>query len=243
MMRFSGQRAAIHYFRSMCGRSTLHDAPTNILERFNLPPMLPGFVARFNIAPSQLQWTIARDHNSPPEVRQLKWGLVPAWATDPAVGNRMINARAESLADRASFKDSLRDRRCIILADGYYEWRGAGKARVPMYFRLSDGRAFGIAGLWDRWEKGAAPLETCTVITTNASPMARECHDRMPVLLVDDAVTRWLDDSADQKRLRSLLAPYEGNDLEMYEVGRYVNNPANDSPECIARVPDAELTY
>jgi putative SOS response-associated peptidase YedK len=230
-------------FRRMCGRSSLHDDPSNILERFNLPPALPGFVPHYNIAPSQLQWAIVRDHGSSPEVRQLKWGLVPAWAADPAVGNRMINARAESLADRASFKDSLRDRRCIILADGYYEWRGEGKARVPMYFRLSDGRAFGLAGLWDRWEKGAGPLETCTVITTNASTMARECHDRMPVLLVDDAVNDWLDSSADQKRLRSQLAPYEGNDLEMYEVARYVNNPANDSPECISRVPNAEFTY
>jgi putative SOS response-associated peptidase YedK len=220
----------------MCGRSTLHDAPTNILERFSLPPVLPGFEPHFNIAPTQLQWTILRDGASSAEVRQLKWGLVPSWANDPSIGNRMVNARAESLTERPSFRETLETRRCVILADGYYEWKVVGKSKVPMYFRLSDGRAFGLAGLWDRWERGDTMLETCTVITTDASPLAATVHDRMPALLVDEATTSWLDPSAKLGDLRSFLSPYSRNDLEMYEVGRYVNNAANDSPACIERV-------
>jgi putative SOS response-associated peptidase YedK len=220
----------------MCGRSTLHDAPTNILERFSLPPVLPGFEPRYNIAPTQLQWTILRDGLNAPQARQLKWGLVPAWASDPSIGNRMINARAESLTQRPSFRESLETRRCVILADGYYEWKVVGKTKVPMYFRLNDGRAFGLAGLWDRWERGDMMLETCTVITTNASPRAASVHDRMPVLLVDDAAVNWLDASAKTDDLRSLLTAYDREDLEMYEVARHVNNAANDSPECISRV-------
>ena len=120
----------------MCGRSSLHDDPTNILERFSLPG-LPGLKAHYNIAPTQLQWSIIREGNGAPEVRQLKWGLVPSWASDPSVGNWMINARAESLTEKPSFRESLQTRRCVILADGYYEWKAVGKKKVPMYFRLT----------------------------------------------------------------------------------------------------------
>lgn len=217
----------------MCGRSTLHDAPTNILERFSLPPVLPGFEPHFNIAPTQQQWTILREKDGAPAARQLRWGLIPSWATDPSIGNRMINARAESLTEKAAFSTPLESQRCIILADGYYEWRVAGKSKVPMYFRLADGRAFGLAGLWDRWEKGATPLETCTVITTSAGRRTRQYHHRMPVMLVDDATTAWLDGTATQRELLRMLISYEADDLDMYDVGKEVNNSANDSPELI----------
>jgi len=217
----------------MCGRSSLHDDPTNILERFNLPPSLPGFVPHYNIAPTQLQWTISLDDDRAAAARQMKWGLVPSWANDPSIGNRMINARAESLGTRPAFRDSLRARRCVILADGYYEWKVVGKSKSPFYFRLNDGRAFGLAGLWDRWERGDTVLETCTVITTDAGARSALIHDRMPVLLVDDAATKWLDVSALGRELQVLLTPYDHGDLELYEVGRFVNNAANDSPDCI----------
>ena len=226
----------------MCGRSSLHDDPTNILERFNLPRRLPDFVPHYNIAPTQLQWTISRDDALAAGVRQMKWGLVPSWATDPSIGNRLVNARAESLSTRPAFRDSLRTRRCVILADGYYEWKVVGRSKVPFYFRLNDGRAFGLAGLWDRWERDDTVLETCTVITTDAGSRSASIHDRMPVLLVDDATTQWLDDSASDRALQSLLAPYDGSDLDLYEVGRFVNSAGNDSADCIARVtptPDA----
>ncbi len=245
-MRFSGQRGlptgALDYLASeMCGRSSLHDAPTNVLERFSLPPVLPGFVARYNIAPTQQQWTIARDPHGSAVVSLMKWGLVPSWAKDASVGNRMINARAESLTEKPSFRDPLRRSRCVILADGYYEWKGVGKAKVPMYFRLADGRAFGLAGLWDRWTGGESPLESCTVVTTTAGTRTSPYHHRMPVLLVDDATREWLDPAASERDLLRMLTPYNGEDLEMYEVGRYVNNAANDSAECILRAPELQL--
>ena len=241
MMRFSGhslmqRRLPRIILEPMCGRSTLHDAPTNILERFSLPPVLPGFEPHYNIAPTQQQWTIARTGNRSPVARRMRWGLIPSWADDPSIGNRLINARAESLTERPAFSTPLRTQRCLILADGYYEWRRNGKTKTPVYFRLSDGRAFAFAGLWDCWNKGEAPLETCTVITTSAGKRAAVVHDRMPAMLVDDAVTSWLDVSARPRQLLSLLAPYDAEDLEMYEVARDVNNPANDSPECIARI-------
>jgi putative SOS response-associated peptidase YedK len=225
----------------MCGRSTLHDAPTNILERFSLPPVLPGFVARYNIAPSQQQWTIARDRRGVASARQMRWGLVPYWAKDPSVGNRMVNARAESLTEKPSYRVPLQTQRCLVLADGYYEWKSVGRERTPMYFRLNDGRAFGLAGLWDRWHGGEATLETCTVITTAAGTRASSCHHRMPVLLVDDAATKWMDGSLPEKEVLGLLRPYDSEELQMYEVGRFVNNPANDSAECIRRADELSI--
>jgi putative SOS response-associated peptidase YedK len=238
-MRFSGQQVGAgavtaNYLGSvMCGRSTLHDAPTNVLERFSLPPVLPGFVPRYNIAPSQQQWTVSRDRNGAAVARQMKWGLVPSWAKDPSIGNRMINARAESLAEKPSWRDSLRTQRCIILADGYYEWRTAGKEKTPLYFHLADGRGFGLAGLWDRWYGGESPLETCTVITTAAGSRTSPYHHRMPVVLTEDAAVAWLETSARERDLLSLLTAYESDDLEVYEVTRHVNNPANEDAECI----------
>src|SRR5215211_7320661 len=198
----------------MFGRSTLHQAPTNILERFSLPPVLPGFEPHFNIAPTQQQWTIIWERDGSPAVRQMRWGLIPSWATDRSIGNRMINARAESLTEKAAFSAPLESQRCIILADGYYEWRSAGKSKIPMYFRLADGRAFGLAGLWDRWDKSDTPIETCTVITTSAGRRTRQYHHRMPVMLVDDANTAWLDGTATQGELLRMLISYEADDLD-----------------------------
>jgi putative SOS response-associated peptidase YedK len=222
----------------MCGRSTLHDEPVNMLERFSLPPMLPGFVPRYNIAPTQQQWAIARDRERKAVVREFRWGLVPSWAKDPSVGQRMINARAESLAEKPSWSMPLRTQRCLILADGYYEWKAGEKGKIPFYFRLADGRAFGLAGLWDRWDKGESPMETCTVITTAAGPRTSPYHHRVPVMLTEESATAWMDRSATLAELRSLMVPYEARDLDIYEVSRYVNDPANDSAECIRPVAD-----
>jgi Uncharacterized conserved protein len=225
----------------MCGRSTLHDAPTNMLERFSLPPMLPGFVPRYNIAPTQQQWAIARDRERKAVVREFRWGLVPSWAKDPSVGQRMINARAESLAEKPSWSMPLRTQRCLILADGYYEWKAGEKGKIPFYFRLADGRAFGLAGLWDRWDKGESPMETCTVITTAAGTRTSSYHHRMPVVLTEESATAWLNPASSPAELGSLMVAYESEDLEMFEVSRYVNDPANDSAECIQRIDDGVL--
>ena len=220
----------------MCGRSSLHDAPVGILERFNLPPVLPGFKPRYNIAPSQEQLTILLGSDGIAEVRPLKWGLVPSWATDRAIGSRMINARSDSLATRRSWEFLLRRRRCLVLADGYYEWTSTGKVRTPMFFHLNGHQPFAMAGVWDRWEQGDESIESCAVITTDASPLAAQVHHRMPVVLTLDRAEEWLDEATRTRRAVELMAPYEGSDLECYEVSRYVNSPANDSPDCIAPV-------
>ena len=209
-----------------------------MLERFSLPPMLPGFEPRYNICPSQQQWTIGRDRSGVAVARQLRWGLVPSWANDPSIGQRMINARAESLTEKPSWSTPLRTQRCLILADGYYEWKGAGKGKIPYYFRLADGRAFGLAGLWDRWDRGDAPLDTCTMITTAAGTRTSPYHHRMPVVLTEEAATAWLDPATSAAGLESLMVAYESDDLEIFEVSRYVNDPANESAECIQRIGD-----
>ena len=217
----------------MCGRSSLHDAPVSVLEKFHLPPVLPGFKPRYNIAPSQDQWTILLDGSGSAEARLIKWGLVPSWADDPAVGQRMMNARSDSVAMKPSYEESFRKRRCLILADGYYEWTGAGKTRVPYFFHLAGDRDFALAGLWDRWSKSETPLDTCTVITTDASPLAATVHHRMPVVLNPDDAAEWLDSSTSEQQLFELMQPYQKADLECYEVSNLVNSPANDSRECI----------
>jgi len=219
----------------MCGRSSLHDAPVNVLEKFHLPPVLPGFSPRYNIAPSQEQWTILLDGSAKPVARQLKWGLVPSWADDPSVGARLINARSDAVAIKPSYQASFRNRRCVILADGYYEWTGTGKSRSPFFFHLSGHRDFALAGLWDRWEKGGATLDTCTIITTDASPRAAGVHHRMPVVLTPERAVEWVDASTKEPALFELMRSYSADDLECYEVGTLVNSPSNDSRDCMAQ--------
>jgi len=220
----------------MCGRSSLHDAPVSILERFSLPPVIPGFTPRYNIAPSQEQLTIFAGDDGRPVLKSLKWGLVPAWAKDRSIGARMINARSDTLSTKDSWEFLLRKRRCLVLADGYYEWTSTDKSRAPMFFHLTGHRPFALAGIWDRWAGEGEAVETCAVITTEPSALAARVHHRMPVVLTLDAAEEWLDESTRTRRAVELMAPYEAADLECYEVSRYVNSPANDSPECIKPV-------
>lgn len=217
----------------MCGRSTLHDAPVSVLGKFHLPPMLPGFKPSYNIAPSQDQWTILMGPSAKPTPRLLRWGLVPSWADDLSVGARLINARSDAVAIKPSFKESFRNRRCVILADGYYEWSGTGKARVPYFFHLEGHRDFALAGLWDRWQRGGEVLETCTIITTESSSFAARVHHRMPVVFTPDHALEWVGATTPEQRLLELLVPYDAPDLESHEVSRLVNSPANNSAECI----------
>lgn len=220
----------------MCGRSSLHDNPVNVLERFNLPPVIPGFRPRYNIAPTQEQLTILCGEDSKPVVRRLRWGLVPSWARDRSMGARMINARSDTLATKPSWESLLRKRRCLVLADGYYEWTGTGRSRTPIFFHLKGHRPFAMAGVWDIWRRDGEVLETCAIVTTDASPFTSEYHHRMPVMLSLDSAAEWLDESTRTRRAVELMSPYGGSDLECCEVSRYVNSPANDSPDCIVPV-------
>ncbi|MEO8575604.1 MAG: SOS response-associated peptidase [Gemmatimonadales bacterium] len=217
----------------MCGRSSLHDAPTNVLERFRLPPVLPGFKPRYNVAPTQQQWTLGLDATGSPEAKERRWGLIPSWANDPAIGNRLINARSDSLMEKPAFREALERRRCLILADGYYEWTGTSKSKVPLYFHMKDSRAFAMAGLWERWGRGETAVETCTVVTTDASTMTSAYHPRMPVLLDLDEAEQWINRSTTVDAALALLRPYESAALVCYRVSKLVNSPANDVAECI----------
>src|SRR5215208_2511080 len=178
----------------MCGRSSLHDAPVGVLERFSLPPVVPGFKPSYNIAPTQEQLTIFADEEGRPKLQRLRWGLVPAWAQDRSIGARMINARSDTLATKDSWESLLRKRRCLILADGYYEWTSTDKSRRPMFFHLSGHKPFALAGVWDRWESNGDTLETCAIITTEPNALAAKVHHRMPVVLSLDGAEEWIDD-------------------------------------------------
>jgi putative SOS response-associated peptidase YedK len=168
----------------------------------------------------------------------LSWGLIPAWAKDPAMGRRMINARAETVAEKPAFRSAFRRRRCLIAADGYYEWRKTGKTKQPYYIRLKDERLFAFAGLWESWtgpdHSDSQPLETCTIITTRANELSQPIHDRMPAILRESDYDLWLDPAEqDRDRLTPLLEPYDSDLMIADPVSTLVNNPRNDKPGCI----------
>ena len=179
-----------------------------------------------------------------PEVKQIElfhWGLIPSWAKDPKIGNRMINARSETLAEKPSFRNAYKRRRCLVLADGYYEWQKipGEKSKQPVYIRLKSQKPFAFAGLWEVW-KGTGmdePLRSCTIITCPLNAVLAEIHHRMPVILPAEVYETWLaPDEQSSEVLQPLLVPYADEEMEAYPVSRFVNRSANNSPECIAPV-------
>ena len=217
----------------MCGRSSLYEAPSELLEAYGLPPRLRDFVPRYNIAPSQDQWAIRRSPVGNMEVKLLRWGLIPSWTNDPSIGSRMINARAETIVEKPAFREALKSGRCLIIADGFYEWTRSGRAKTPYRFQMRGGKPFVFAGLWDRWNKGPSPIESCTIITTEADQTTAHIHDRVPVILDFDDSLKWMSADSPGAELRKILHPYAGGDLEIYPVSRAVNDATNDTPECI----------
>ncbi len=202
--------------------------------------MAPDLVPRYNIAPTQPVSVvrIAPDGGRR-ELVALRWGLVPSWAKDPKIGNRMINARAETVAQKPAFRAAFRRRRCLVAADGYYEWQKTGKARQPYYIRLASEEPFALAGLWEYWEGSAlgpasGPIESCTIITTGANELTREIHDRMPVIVGPDDYAKWLDvDVEDRRHLDPILVPYASDEMKADQVSAHVNSPRNDDPQCV----------
>ncbi|RMF93861.1 MAG: SOS response-associated peptidase [Planctomycetota bacterium] len=225
----------------MCGRFTLRARPAAIVEHFALlpPDILDGLrlSPRFNIAPGQPVLSIRRDKDGARVPAMVRWGLVPHWAKDPSIGNRMINARAETLAEKPAYRTAFRRRRCLIPADGFYEWHKKDAAKQPYFFHKKDDGLFAFAGLWERWE-GAdySYLETFTIVTTTAGEPVRPYHDRMPVILAPEAYDTWLDPEADTATLQTLLRPADDDLLEAYPVSTLVNRPIHDSPRCIEPV-------
>jgi|SRR5208283_554169 len=225
----------------MCGRFTLSTPTERWADLFDVDPAAVMTAPRYNIAPSQNVIVVRQAHDRPGrEVVSLRWGLVPAWAKDPKIGNQLINARAESLTQRLAFRSAYHDRRCLLVADGFYEWHGKPGSRQPYYYRLADGGVFGIAALWERWEPSlppegtaeAAPLETCTIVTTEANGLVRLVHDRMPVILGPRDHQLWLG-ALDLGELSGLLRPCPDNWLISYAVSSHVNDVRHDDPMCV----------
>ncbi len=217
----------------MCGRFTLTADLEQLAERFSFRAANLSFQPHYNIAPSQPVLAIIGAEER--RAGFLRWGLIPSWAKDLTIGNRMINARAETLAEKPSFRRALQKRRCVVLADGFYEWKQEGKKKTPMYITLKSHEVFGFAGLWETWKSPEAEtIHSCTIITTTPNSFMESIHTRMPVILPRGAETLWLDHSLeDPARLLPILAPYAEGAMEAYAVSPAVNSPRNDSPVCI----------
>lgn len=222
----------------MCGRFTLVAEPEGIGEYFDLPST-PELAPRYNIAPTQpVPVVLVDENNSARTLRFFRWGLIPSWAKNAGIGARMINARGETAAEKPAFRSAMKNRRCLIVADGFYEWRKLPRGKQPMYIRMKDGGPFAFAGLWERWqrpEEGA--IETCTIITTIPNELLRPIHDRMPVILPREHYDVWLDPDRNQtEMLAPLLAPCDAGKMEAFAVSTHVNRPSNDDPKCIERI-------
>ncbi len=219
----------------MCGRYSLSTPGDELAEVFDLTESLE-VEPRFNIAPTQ-EAPIVRQEGSGRRISICRWGLIPCWADDVSIGARMINARSESAHQRPAFRDSFRRRRCLVPADGFYEWKTVGNDRQPYFFSRPDGEPFAFAGLWDRWLGGDEPLESYSVLTAPANGVVGEVHDRMPVILPADVWGPWLaagDEELD--RIRQLLQPLPDDAVVSRPVSTFVNSPFNDSPRCIQAV-------
>jgi putative SOS response-associated peptidase YedK len=225
----------------MCGRYTLIKL-ADFLDVFPWigPPDQPA-PSRFNIAPSQPILAVPNDGKN--KLEMFQWGLVPSWAKDPAIGNKMINARAESLATKPAYRAAFKRRRCIIPADGFYEWRKepGGKTKTPIYIRRRDHKPFAFAGLWEVWRSDdGTELPTCTIITGEPNELVKPIHDRMPAILTPEAIRKWLDPhELPPEDLLKLLAPYPAQEMEAKPVSKTVNNARVDSPECIESMTDS----
>jgi putative SOS response-associated peptidase YedK len=223
----------------MCGRFTLFEPDKVLAKAFGVSGFPPRSL-RYNIAPSQpIAAVRAVPAGSGRELALLRWGLIPSWSKDPAIGNRLINARAETAPEKPSFRNAFRRHRCLIPTSGFYEWLRWERGKQPYFVRMRDGHPFAFAGLWDRWEspeEGA--IETCTILTTAANAVLAPIHDRMPVILPPWEYSRWLDPSIkDPDSLAPLLVPFPPEEMLAYPVNPRVNVPSADDKGCIAPLP------
>jgi putative SOS response-associated peptidase YedK len=217
----------------MCGRFALTIDLADVSKKFGVE-LTMHTSPRYNIAPTQPVASIVR--NGEAHLVELRWGLIPSWAKDESIGARMINARAETLAEKASFKGLLRSKRCMIIADGFFEWKQENGSKTPMYITMKDHEPFAFAGLWDSWKSPAGePLRTCTIITTQPNDVVAPIHDRMPAILLPEAYESWLDPSIkDEQFLSHWLTPYPAQAMTARPVSRLVNDPRHDSPDVLA---------
>jgi len=217
----------------MCGRFSLMLDPGDLEQQLDLESVPGEYVPRYNIAPSQPVWVL--NDVSRRELTRMRWGLIPSWAKDPSISNRLINARSETINEKPSFRQAFLHRRCLIPADGFYEWLKFPDKRPsqPYHIHLKDRRAFFFAGLWEAWQPGVGQEKvlSCTIITCAANELMRPIHDRMPVILTRDQGNQWLEDI---HAAGPLMQPFKADEMAVYPVGRMVNSPRVDNPD-IAR--------
>jgi putative SOS response-associated peptidase YedK len=214
----------------MCGRFAQRN-PTKLVEE-RLGVAVPERRPRFNVAPTQDVLAV-REGKSGREAAWLRWGLVPAWSRDLSLGARLINARSETVAEKPSFREAFRQRRCLIAADGFYEWKRMGTGKQPYFFEMKDGSPFAFAGLWELWEGEGDVVETCSILTT-ANEILAPVHDRMPVILAVENYELWLDaGTGNSKQLQELLCPFPACEMVAYPVSQYVNDPTHDDERCV----------
>ena len=224
----------------MCGRFTLTATIDEIMDRFDIQSFLNEelYAPSYNIAPSQQVLAVIND-GSLNRMGFLKWGLVPPWANDPSIGNKMINARAETITEKPSFRQAFQKKRCLVIADSFYEWkRQSNQTKTPMRIKLKSNELFAMAGLWEGYNtKDGKTLYSCSVITTGPNELMKEIHDRMPVILKREDEPVWLNPTiADPKQLTALLRPYDEALMDTYEVSSMVNSPKNNSIELIQKI-------
>jgi len=214
----------------MCGRFSLSNV-SDILKRFNLS--LPDFLPRYNVSPSQEVLAIVNDQTY--QLKRFQWGLIPFWSKEKSSG--MINARAETVEKKPSFKHSFKRRRCLIPADGFYEWKKESTGKKPYRFILKTQVPFNFAGLWDTWTSPEGlNIQSCTIITTVANELVSSVHHRMPVILSEDAEVAWLSHDVDVLKLKELMHPFSSQQMEGYKISSLVNSPQNDCPEIVRHV-------
>lgn len=224
----------------MCGRFTLTADPDSIRQAFALGKAagtaLAEHAPRYNIAPSQPVAAVLAAADGARQLEYFQWGLIPAWAKDPKIGYKMINARAETVAEKPSFRTALKKRRCLILADGFYEWRRDGQTKTPIYIQMKTGEAFAFAGLYEFWKPPESDkfVKSCAIITTTPNSLMEKIHDRMPVILKPQAFDAWLAPGEQPaEKLAALLKPYAATQMKATRVSTLVNNARVDSPDCI----------
>jgi len=220
----------------MCGRFALLTHAQALIERFGIEEVIRRPEPKYNIAPTQNVTVVVQRERR--QLTEMRWGLVPFWANAVSVGNRMINARSETITEKPAFRTAFKKRRCLILADGFYEWQKVGKIKVPTHIRLKSREPFAFAGLYEYWEtKSGKLLESCAIITTTPNELMNSIHNRMPVILSPENESSWLDpENQKVSELLPMLKPYNSRLMEAYEVSNFVNSPSNQGPLCIKPV-------
>lgn len=229
----------------MCGRFTLVTPAKELAEQFRLIEV-PSLSPRYNIAPTQPVAAVRQlPGNGARKLSLLHWGLIPFWAKEPGIGSRMINARSETAAEKPAFRAAFRRRRCLVLADGFYEWQRLERGKQPFYIRLHDGKPFAFAGLWEHWKgPDETTIDSCTLLTTEPNDLIRPVHNRMPVILAPEDYDLWLDPGVQEPELlHPLLRACPSENMHAYPVSKWVNNPRNDDPRCIEPPAQAQRAF